>query len=526
MLRDAAAAATSAATAAASAIAGVATNAANATVTAGSKTLLSVEPYMALVTNARKAVSAAVAAAPVIAPDGKIPTNEELLDFFRKRGDDPEHYTFDPKGNLVVKERIGAKGKSKVQKLLGVVDGVPSSVRRVYTIPPYRPYTAEERDEMESLRTDAVRAAEEKYDNALDKLRQVYGKYKSGEDETSAEDVINANKEVENADSERHAAMYAVRSVYSKGTASITTVFPKDVFDKDRIFATNPLRLMRRSTYPLEQIYVTAGEEIMPVAEPAAAAAGAGGQGAGAGAGRQGGGGSRQNPGFAETLAKDLSIILFGQPTENEYGFLSTFYPVEFVIDNIKYFTIEQYLAAEKARLFLDDSLRTRIMKTRAPRSMRTMANGILMKPATQTGGAHQIQMHEWDGPVRESVLQKATLAKFRQHPELRDKLLMTGGAVLALADTREKRDGIGLPLTDSAATQTTNWRGSNLYGRILMKTREQLREEYSTDTVTGGAAGTEEIHGETISSGDYRAAIESARKGSIIGHSMARRNH
>lgn len=518
MLRDAAAAATSAATAAASAVADAATTAAKATVTAGSKTLLSVEPYMALVTTARKAVSAAVAAAPVIAPDGKIPTNEELLDFFRKRVDDPGHYTFDPKGNLVVKERIAAKGKDKTPKLLGIVDGVPSSVRRVYTIPPYRPYTAEERDEMESLRTDAVRAAEEKYDNALDKLRQVYGKYKSGEDETRAEEVINANKEVEKADSERHAAMYAVRSVYSKGTASITTVFPKDVFDKDRTFASNPLRLMRRSTYPLEQIYVTAGEEIMPVAEPAATAgAGAGGQG------RQGGGGS---PGFAETLAKDLSIILFGQPTENEYGFLSTFYPVEFVIDNIKYFTIEQYLAAEKARLFLDDALRTRIMKTRAPRSMRTMANGILMKPAAQTGGVHQIQMHEWDGPVRESVLQKATLAKFRQHPELRDKLLMTGGAVLALADTREKRDGIGLALSDTAATQTTNWRGSNLYGRILMKVREQLREEYSTDTVTGGAAGTEEIHGGTISSTDYRAAIESARKGAIIGHSMARRNH
>ncbi len=506
MLRDAAAAATAAATAAASAVADAATTAAKATVT-----------------TARKAVSAAAAAAPVIAPDGKIPTNEELLDFFRKRVDDPGHYTFDPKGNLVVKERIGAKGKDKTPKLLGIVDGVPSTVRRVYTIPPYRPYTAEERDEMESLRTDAVRAAEEKYDNALDKLRQVYGKYKSGEDETSAEDVRNANKEVEKADSERHAAMYAVRSVYSKGTAGITTVFPKDVFDKDRTFANNPLRLMRRSTYPLEQIYVTAGEEIMPVAEPVAAA----GAGAGAGGqGRQGGGGSRQNPGFAETLAKELSIILFGQPTENEYGFLSTFYPVEFVVDNIKYFTIEQYLAAEKARLFLDDALRTRIMKTRAPRSMRTMANGILMKPVTQTGGAHQIQMHEWDGPVRESVLQKATLAKFRQHPELRDKLLMTGGAVLALADTREKRDGIGLALSDTAATQTTNWRGSNLYGRILMKVREQLREEYSTDTVTGGAAGTEEIHGGTISSTDYRAAIESARKGAIIGHSMARRNH
>jgi ribA/ribD-fused uncharacterized protein len=475
----------------------------------------------AATTAVKRAATAAVAAAPVIAPEGKVPSEEELLNFFKMRVTEPEYYTFDPKGNLVFKEKLAAKGKG----ILAPVDGMPTSVRRVYTIPPYRPYTAEERDAMDSERIDAIRAAEEKYDNALTELRRIYGEFTAGENDTGRENVMNANKAVEAADIERHAAMYAVRELYYRGDAKITTVFPRDVFDQNRNFTQTPLTLVRRSPYKLDKLYVTAGEEIMPAAPPAAAAAAA--AAAGAGGPKVGGGGmntsgssSSGSPGFVEELAKDLNIILFGQPNENEYGFLSTFYPVEFAVDGIKYFTVEQVLAAEKARLFLDDALRTRIMKTRAPRSMRTMASSIVMKPATETGGFHQIQPHEWDGSISEGILYKATLAKFQQHPELRDKLLATGDATLALADSREKRHGIGLNLTDVGAQRSENWRGSNLYGRILMKVRSQLRQEFRTDNaVMPGDAGTESVKASTVHETDYRAAISKAREGAIIGN-------
>lgn len=483
--------------AAASALASAATATATAATTAASAV--------------KRAATAAVAAVPVIAPEGKVPSEEELLNFFKMRVTEPEYYTFDPKGNLVFKEKLAAKGKG----VLAPVDGMPTSIRRVYTIPPYRPYTAEEREAMDGERIDAIRAAEEKYDTALTELRRIYGEFTAKENDTSREDVINANRAVGAADEERHAAMYAVRELYYRGDAKITTVFPHDVFDQNRNFTQTPLTLVRRSPYKLDKIYVTAGEEIMPIAAPAPAA-GAGGPKVGGGSTS---GGSR-SPGFVEELAKDLNIILFGQPNENEYGFLSTFYPVEFVVDGIKYFTVEQVLASEKARLFLDDTLRKNIMKTRAPRSMRTMASSIVMKPATQTGGFHQIQLHEWDGPISEGILNKATLAKFQQHPELRDKLLATGNATLALADSREKRHGIGLNLKDIGAQRSENWRGSNLYGRILMKVRSQLREEFRTDNaVMSGGAGTEYIKESTVGETDYRAAISKAREGAIIGN-------
>jgi hypothetical protein len=121
-------------------------------------------------------------------------------------------------------------------------------------------------------------------------------------------------------------------------------------------------------------------------------------------------------------------------------------------------------------------------------------------------------------------VLRKATLAKFRQHTELRDKLLATGGAVLALADTREKRDGIGLALNDVQAANTTVWKGGNLYGQILMEVRSQLRQEDRSDNeVMAGGASTEAIHEETIGAIDYKEAIDTARKGAIMGHMKAR---
>jgi ribA/ribD-fused uncharacterized protein len=464
-------------------------------------------------TAARTAAKTIQATVPVIAPEGKVPTEEELRLFFQNRAKAPEFYTFDPKGNLIIKEALGKGAKSSSK--LTTVDGIPTSIKQVYSIPPYRPITKEERDEMEGQRIDKVREMEEAYDAAVSVMRETYANYVEGLEGTTKEDVIEANKNVATADQARHEAMYAVREVYMRAEVPITKVLETEIFDKDRTFGATKIHMLRRSTYPLEKIYVTPGEEIMPVAVPEITLTGV-----------QGGGKAKkeEDAKFTQQLAKDLKIILFGQPNENEYGFLSTFYPVEFVVDGVKYFTIEQALAAEKARLFLDDSLRTRIMKTRAPRSMRTMAAALLMKPPSQTGGMRQIQPHEWDGSIRQDVLRKATLAKFRQHSELRDKLFATGGSILALADTREKRDGIGMALNDVQAANTSVWKGGNLYGKILMEVRSQLRQEDRSDNeVMAGGASTEAIHEETIGAIDYKEAIDTARKGAIMGHMKAR---
>jgi ribA/ribD-fused uncharacterized protein len=458
-------------------------------------------------TVAKAAAKTLRAVAPVVEPEGKVPSTKQLELFFENRALRPEFFTFDPKGNLIVREELAGAGKGKY-------DTVPGAVKKVYTIPPYRPITKEEREEATAKRIDAVRAIEDEYDTAITELRQLYNDYKEG-DEVTIEEILKANEKVEGLDATRHAAMYPVREVYGLTGLPVKLVFREDVFDKEKSFGEQELTFIRRSTQRLRKLYVTEGEEVIPeppVREEAGAAAAAP-----ATESKVQGGGAAGKDTFAQQLAKDLKIILFGQPEENEYGFLSTFYPVEFVLNGIKYFTIEQVLAAEKARLFLEDDLRQRIMKTRAPRSMRTMANNIVRKTAQQTGGMRAIDLHEWQGNVRKDLLRQATLAKFKQHADLKDRLVATGDATLVLADSREKSDGIGIALTDPLAANPAAWKGGNLYGSVLMDVRKQLREEDRGDEVVTGGAGTEAVKESVISSDGYHEKLERARKIAIM---------
>lgn len=465
----------------------------------------------ATTTAATAAVKTIQSAVPVIAPDGKIPSEQELTLFFKGRSREPEFYTFDPKGNLIVRDGY-VKGEKKERGRLAVVSAAPGAIKRTYTIPPYIPIKAEYREELDNKRIDAVRELEEQYETKYAELRELHTRFDSSDETVSKMDILNANAELAQIDAQRHTTMYPVRDLYYKESVPITSVLLSEQFDKGKTFGDNSITLLRRSLYTLDNIYVQPGTEIMP--EPPVESESNG---------TSSGGGSKAQKDasakdFTTKLGEDLKVILFGQPEENEYGFLSTFYPVEFVVDGIKYFTVEQVLAAEKARLFLDDELRTRIMKTRAPRSMRTMAGGLLMKPSSQTGGMMQIQPHEWEGRIQYDVLRKATYAKFNQHAELKRDLLTTGGAVLGLCDTRERQNGTGLALTDTQAANTSAWKGGNRYGQILMEVRAQLREQERADNeISSGGEGFQDATKSVISGGEYRDRIEEARKGVII---------
>ena len=156
---------------------------------------------------------------------------------------------------------------------------------------------------------------------------------------------------------------------------------------------------------------------------------------------------------------------------------------------------------------------------------MRTIANNIVRKSAEQTGGMRAIEIHEWENKVRADVLMNATLAKFRQHKDLKERLLNTGDAVLALSDTREKRDGTGCALSDPTAANPREWKGGNRYGHILMQVRSQLREEERGEEAgpVAGGAGTEVVRESVISGGDYTQKIEQARKAAIINRVRSR---
>ncbi len=421
-----------------------------------------------------------------INPVGKVPTNEELKDFYKRRKKHPERYTIDPKGNLVVRSKTGA-------------------VEKVYTIPPYRAPTTDELKELEDSRRAAVREVEERYEEAMGELRTRMDEYRRGE--ASAGDVVAANTRLATIDAERNNVMFPLRSERIIEGVEVRHV----LFDQRDNPGMMTVSIPMRRTLTLQEQYVREGDEVMPEA-PVGMAGGAMAEAAAA---------AGHEASFSQTLANDKGIIAFANPEDNKYGFLSTFYPVNFKLGNTAYYTIEQAVAAEKARAFHEDALRTEILNTRAPRTMRTKANGIIPKSPAETSGMPVPRIDQWENDLRLKVLKDATLAKFQQNPELADKLLLTGDKTLVLADTREKKDGNGLALTDPKIANSAEWRGANLYGKILMEVRSALRDE------RGGGDGAAEGGAveETISAAAYARERERSERGAVI-NAMQRRVH
>jgi ribA/ribD-fused uncharacterized protein len=66
-------------------------------------------------------------------------------------------------------------------------------------------------------------------------------------------------------------------------------------------------------------------------------------------------------------------------------------------------------------------------------------------------------------------------LAKFGQHPELRDFLLGTGTRVLVEASPLDRIWGSGLAADNAHATAAAHWPGLDLLGFALMEVRHEL---------------------------------------------------
>jgi ribA/ribD-fused uncharacterized protein len=108
------------------------------------------------------------------------------------------------------------------------------------------------------------------------------------------------------------------------------------------------------------------------------------------------------------------SVLLFFR------GPFSQFHPSNFVIDDRTYVCAEQYMHAEKARLFGDIAMVERIMKSDSPHEHKMMG-------AAVSG----FEQDEWD-THKVAIVADGNRAKFGQNTGLRRRLLDTGDAILA----------------------------------------------------------------------------------------------
>ena len=161
-----------------------------------------------------------------------------------------------------------------------------------------------------------------------------------------------------------------------------------------------------------------------------------------------------------------IQPTVFFWKDDEENGCFSNWFGRKFIIDEFEYLFVEQYMIAQKARLFHDSELYTAILRATQPRECKSL--GKQVKP---------FDSEAWNA-VKYEVVKTANKAKFEQNPDLKSMLLATGDALLAEASPRDLVWGIGLDAATAAEIDPSEWPGQNLLGKILMELRSEFAEE------------------------------------------------
>ena len=144
-------------------------------------------------------------------------------------------------------------------------------------------------------------------------------------------------------------------------------------------------------------------------------------------------------------------------------GCFSQWWPAAFTVDGETYASAEHFMMAAKALLFGDAETADRIRSAPHPKAAKDLGR--------QVRGFDEGRWAE----RRFDLVVTGNLAKFGQHPELRDYLLGTGRRVLVEASPVDRIWGTGLAADHEHSTSPEHWPGLNLLGFALMEARHRL---------------------------------------------------
>ena len=157
-----------------------------------------------------------------------------------------------------------------------------------------------------------------------------------------------------------------------------------------------------------------------------------------------------------------MKIICFHNPNEDN-GYLSNWYLSKFTIDNVTFSSMEQYMMYRKAVCFHDESVAAQILATEDVAEIKALGRVVSIQEESL-----------WNG-ILQMVVYEGLLEKFLQNNELKEKIKVTGNAVLAECAVKDRIWGIGLSMKDPDRFDKTKWKGQNLLGYALMMVRESL---------------------------------------------------
>ncbi len=144
---------------------------------------------------------------------------------------------------------------------------------------------------------------------------------------------------------------------------------------------------------------------------------------------------------------------------------LSQWYVAPFEADGVRYRSAEHYMMAHKALLFGDQACYQAMLEAATPAQVKALGR--------QVRGFDEAP---WQA-ARSDIVVAANLAKFSQHPRLRQFLLSSAGQVLVEASPVDPVWGVGLAASDPAILSPARWKGLNLLGFALMRVRAALAE-------------------------------------------------
>ena len=179
-----------------------------------------------------------------------------------------------------------------------------------------------------------------------------------------------------------------------------------------------------------------------------------------------------------ETINQFFNVEKILQYPHREYVFFWSHRPAEkitktcfsqwferdFVVNGYTYKCAEQYMMAQKAKLFGDEEIFQRILEVKTPKTMKDLGRKV------KGFDSRVWNQHKF------SIVVTGNLAKFSQNQDLKEFLLATDDKVLVEASPYDNVWGIQLKATDPRAVDPTQWEGENLLGFALMQVRELLR--------------------------------------------------
>ena len=138
---------------------------------------------------------------------------------------------------------------------------------------------------------------------------------------------------------------------------------------------------------------------------------------------------------------------------DGKYAFLSNFFYAPFVYDGIIYPTNEHFFQAMKT---LDQEKRKQIAEAKTPGAAKRMGR--------------QVQLREDWEEVKYTAMRVGVERKFDAHPDLAEKLIATGDAILIEGNSWHDNTWGSCFCPKCAAIAGKNW-----LGEILMERRKEL---------------------------------------------------